>query len=153
MKITLVAFLAASILCGVGADANEAAKFKLIHAADLVAELQKNLRPTILDADNENARNEHGIIPGAQLLSSSGSYDVARELPSAKDAELIFYCANSKCMASRSSAARAAEAGYTNVAVLDDGIQGWKAAGQKTEEPHKPPARGGGSLLLMGVGN
>ena len=42
--------------------------------------------------------------------------------------------ANAKRMASHGAAQRAVEAGYTNVKVLADGIQGWKKAGQPTEK-------------------
>jgi rhodanese-related sulfurtransferase len=91
--------------------------------------------PTILDANGDKTRTEDGIIPGAKLLTSSSEYDIARELPAAKDSDLVFYCANTKCMASHSAASRAMNAGYTHVAVLADGIQGWKAAGQQTAKP------------------
>lgn len=37
-------------------------------------------------------------------------------------------------MASHSAAKKATEAGYTNVKVMADGIEGWKAAGQKTDK-------------------
>ncbi len=136
MKTTLaIAGLAlASLLSLSSARAAEDQKFKLIHVPDLVAELQ-NSHPTVCDANGAKTRNSDGIIPGARLLSSSSEYDIAKELPAAKDSELVFYCANTKCMASHSAATRAVNAGYTNVAVLADGIQGWKAAGQKTARP------------------
>jgi rhodanese-related sulfurtransferase len=38
-------------------------------------------------------------------------------------------------MASHQAAGRAADAGYTNVSVLADGLMGWKKAGKKTEAP------------------
>jgi rhodanese-related sulfurtransferase len=38
-------------------------------------------------------------------------------------------------MASHEAARRAVEAGYTKVDVMVDGIMGWKAAGQPTEQP------------------
>jgi len=132
--LALAALAASSLLACSSARAAEAQKFKVIHVPDLVAELQSG-HPTVLDANGEKTRNADGIIPGAKLLSSCGSYDVAKELPASKDSELVFYCANTKCMASHSAAGRAVEAGYTNVAVLADGIQGWKAAGQKTAKP------------------
>ena len=60
------------------------------------------------------------------------AYDVAKELPADKNAKLVFYCANTMCKASEQAANRALEAGYVDVAVLPDGIMGWKSAGQKT---------------------
>jgi hypothetical protein len=34
------------------------------------------------------------VIPGAHLLTSDDKYDVAKELPPAKNAKLVFYCAD-----------------------------------------------------------
>jgi rhodanese-related sulfurtransferase len=136
MKTTLaIASLAiASLLTFSAPRAAEVQKFKLIHVPDLVAEIQTS-HPAIYDANGDKTRNSEGIIPGAKLLSSCGDYDVAKELPAAKDTELVFYCGNTKCMASHSAANRAVSAGYTHVAVLADGIAGWKAAGQQTARP------------------
>ncbi len=38
-------------------------------------------------------------------------------------------------MASHTAAGRAVKAGYTDVSVMIDGIQGWKAAGKPTAQP------------------
>lgn len=101
-----------------------------------VAELAKDNKAKVVDANNTDFRVKNGTIPGAILLTSSSSYDV-KELPAQKDASLVFYCANTMCSASEAAAKRATEAGYTNVAVLPDGLMGWKKAGQKTA-PVKP---------------
>jgi hypothetical protein len=68
--------------------------FKIIHVEDLaklMADQPKTL--AIYDANPGSTREREGIIPGAHLLSS-GSYDAASELPTAKDTKLVFYCAN-----------------------------------------------------------
>jgi rhodanese-related sulfurtransferase len=69
--------------------------FKLIHVDDL-AKLMAGQPQTlaVYDANPPSTREREGIIPGAHLLSSSASFDVAKELPAAKDAKLVFYCAN-----------------------------------------------------------
>ena len=33
-------------------------------------------------------------VPGVRVLSSYDHYDLATELPAAKNAKLVFYCAN-----------------------------------------------------------
>jgi rhodanese-related sulfurtransferase len=38
-------------------------------------------------------------------------------------------------MASHQAARRAVDAGYTDVSVMSDGIQGWNEAGQPTVKP------------------
>jgi rhodanese-related sulfurtransferase len=97
-----------------------------------VASLQKQKKATVLDANFEQFRKDNGVIPGALLLTSFNKYDAAKELPAAKDAKLVFYCANTQCQASHAAAQRALQAGYTDVSVLPDGLLGWKKAGQPT---------------------
>jgi hypothetical protein len=71
--------------------------FKLIHVADLAAlEADPNSHVVVLDANVEPTREEYGVIPGAQLLTSYDDYDLATELPPAKNAKLVFYCANTR---------------------------------------------------------
>lgn len=101
-----------------------------------VAQLAKDKASKVFDANGADFRAKNGTIPGAVLLTSSSNYALS-ELPAKKDTSLVFYCANSMCSASEGAAKRAMEAGYTNVAVLPDGLTGWKAAGQKTA-PVKP---------------
>jgi rhodanese-related sulfurtransferase len=101
---------------------------KSLTVAEL-ASLKKAKKATAVDASPEPFRKEHGVIPGAVLLSSFNAYDVAKELPPGKDSKLVFYCANSQCKRGYSAALRAAEAGYTDVNVLPDGLLGWKKAG------------------------
>ncbi len=97
-----------------------------------VASLQKEKKVTVLDANGGDFRQQHGVIPGAVLLTHFNQYDAAKELPAAKDAKLVFYCAHLQCKASHAAAKKALEAGYTDVSVLPDGLLGWKKAGQPT---------------------
>jgi rhodanese-related sulfurtransferase len=88
-----------------------------------------------VDANSASTRSEHGVIPGARLLTSSGRYDPAAELPQDRAAKLVFYCGNTDCRASDGAAARAVEAGYSDVNILRAGISGWVAAGQRVDRP------------------
>jgi len=85
----------AAVALAVSAAAFAADSFKLIHVDDL-ATLVANHSPEvwIYDANPPTVRAKDGVVPGARLLSSFSGYDVARELPAAKDAKLVFYCAN-----------------------------------------------------------
>ena len=89
----------------------------------------------VVDANGPEIRGEHGVIPGARLLSSSGRYDPEAELPSDRSAALVFYCGNTNCRASDGAAARARDAGWENVSVLRAGIAGWVEAGRETTPP------------------
>jgi rhodanese-related sulfurtransferase len=146
----IVAFAAATpaftydlpkILGGSGDQAN-INTFKLIHVNDL-ASLMNDKSPGlhIYDANVPETRTKFGVIPGAQLLSSDDDYNVAATLPAKKTDPLVFYCANTRCMASHEAARRAVGAGYTDVSVMADGIAGWKAAGQPTVKPSVQTSR------------
>ncbi len=111
--------------------------FKVIHTSELDKWMTEKKEVHIFDANTEKTRTTDGVIPGATTLTSSTSYEVAKVLPASKDANLVFYCANTACMASHEAAKRATEAGYKNVSVLADGIQGWKSAGKPTEKYKK----------------
>lgn len=108
--------------------------FTMIHVADLQKAMDAKGALYVFDANNDKTRKADGIIPGAKLLPSSSQYDAKATLPADKNAQLVFYCANTECTASHTAAKRASEAGYTNVQVMADGIQGWKKAGKKTEK-------------------
>jgi hypothetical protein len=69
--------------------------FKIIHVDDLAAlTAAKPSTVWIYDVNPPSVRAKEGIVPGARLLSSFDSFDVAEDLPPAKDAKLVFYCAN-----------------------------------------------------------
>jgi hypothetical protein len=81
---------AASVVRGFAAET-----FKVIHVGDLDALLRQHAANLwIYDANPPSTRAREGVIPGAHLLSSSSDYEVAKDLPPAKDAKLVFYCAN-----------------------------------------------------------
>jgi rhodanese-related sulfurtransferase len=115
------------------ADTHAKDALKLIHVADLEQMMKSHV--FIFDANGDDTRKESGMIPGAKPLTSSSQYDVAKTLPSDKAANLVFYCANEQCMASHDAAKRAMKAGYNNVSVMADGIQGWVKAGKPTQKP------------------
>ncbi len=106
--------------------------FKVMHVADLSAALNAPKPSTVCYANTKDVRKKAGVIPGAILLTSSSKFNVAKELPADKSTALVFYCANTQCMASHGAADRAKRAGYKNISVLVDGILGWKEAGQPT---------------------
>ena len=105
----------------------------LIHVTELAKMMGDTKAPTfVFDANTEKVRKENGLIPGAKALESSHAYN-ASALPADKNANLVFYCANTECMASHEAAKRAKQLGYTHTMVMADGIQGWKKAGQPTQ--------------------
>ncbi len=99
-----------------------------------VADWVQHHAATVLDANGPETRQAMGVVPGAVLLSSSRDYALS-ELPQSKDGKLVFYCGGEMCRASDSAAARAVQAGYSDVNVMRAGIRGWKSAGQTTQIP------------------
>ncbi len=107
-------------------------KYEIKNSKDIAKEWNnKSNRLYFFDANNAETRSKNGIVPGAILLESSKNYDT-KVLPTDKKAKLVFYCANTKCTASDQAANRAVKAGFTQVAVMRDGITGWKEAGMET---------------------
>ena len=131
--ITLAALVPALAFACDGTTQASAAPIKKL----TIAQYKEAKGARAVDANTPEFRVYKGTIPNAVLLTSSSQYDVAKELPPEKDGQLVFFCANTHCTASDAAAQRAIEAGYTNVAVLPAGIEGWRAAGQKTQ-PVKP---------------
>ena len=127
-----LAFDLPKLLGGTG-DEQNLNTFKIIHVTDL-ASMMSDKTPNlhVYDANSSETRDKYGVIPGAKLLSSDDDYNVGAVLPADKGDPLVFYCANTHCLASHEAARRAVNAGYTNVSVMADGIAGWKAAGQPT---------------------
>lgn len=103
---------------------------------DEVAHMRAEKTVDVVDVNTASTREKYGVIPAARLLSSSSRYDPTAELPAEKDARLVFYCANTKCTASKTAAERAAKAGYTEVFVMPAGIKGWVEAGQPVSKPN-----------------
>jgi hypothetical protein len=69
--------------------------FKIITVANLEKMLANpDSHVHIYDANPEGVRESEGMIPGARPLTSSDNYDVANELPSNRNAMLVFYCHN-----------------------------------------------------------
>ncbi len=105
-------------------------KFKVIRAdelANLMADPSSHVK--VYDANLPDTRVRVGVIDGAHLLSSYDTYNIAKELPADKNARIVFYCFDKRCMASDAAADRACDAGYKNVSVMGDGILGWRLMG------------------------
>jgi len=76
-------------------------------------------------------------VPGARNLDPTAYDD--NDLPSDKNAVLVFYCSNPMCRKAPNAARRAKKIGYTNVRVMSAGITGWLAAKLPTESGESTP--------------
>jgi rhodanese-related sulfurtransferase len=107
-----------------------AAEFADISIAD-VNKLAESKSAVILDANGPDSYHT-GHIPGA-LDFSAIKDNLAASLPADKNALIVAYCGNPQCGAYLRAAKAAAQLGYTNIKHMSAGIDGWKAAGMKTE--------------------
>jgi rhodanese-related sulfurtransferase len=106
-----------------------------VTVGQLATQLKSADPPHLYDTNGDSTRQEYGVIPGATLLDSARSYSLEL-LPQVRSTKLVFYCASTWCGAAETAAERASRAGYTAVAVLPEGIKGWKEAGLPTEAPN-----------------
>jgi len=73
-------------------------------------------------------------IPGAKSLNSkSTAEEIAQVIPS-KDSQIVTYCSNLQCPASKALAEHLKALGYTQVHEYPEGIAGWRAAGGKVDK-------------------
>jgi rhodanese-related sulfurtransferase len=70
-------------------------------------------------------------VPGARHADPVAFTEA--DLPSDKDALLVFYCSNPMCRKAPNAARRAQKMGFRDVRVLSAGISGWLAAKLPTE--------------------
>ena len=87
---------------------------------------------TLIDVNGSKSYGA-GHIPGA-IDFATNKAELAAKLPSDKSALVVAYCGNEQCGAYAAGAKAAQALGYTNVKHYAKGIQGWKAAGEKTEK-------------------
>ncbi len=112
--------------------------FSIIAVDDVARRVDAHdARLAVFDANSRETFDEHHV-PGATWVH----YDsvTADVLPSDHTMSLVFYCANESCSASHTAAEAAVALGFSDVAVMGGGIQGWIAAGKPVEGASPPPS-------------
>lgn len=113
------------------AAAAYASEFADISVAD-VNKLAESKSAVIIDANGPGSYTDKGHVPTA-LDFNAIKDNLAASLPKDKNALIVAYCGNPACGAYLRAAKAAQELGYTNIKHMSAGIDGWKAAGLKTE--------------------
>jgi rhodanese-related sulfurtransferase len=106
------------------------ADFAMMDAVAVNAAIDAKQTLFVFDA-NSKASYESRHVPGSTWVVYNKLK--AEQLPAAKNAKLVFYCANEMCPASHMAAKQAMAMGYTDVNVMPQGIQGWVKAGYRTD--------------------
>jgi rhodanese-related sulfurtransferase len=76
--------------------------------------------------------HDEGHIPGSVNIPM-GAIASSPQLPSDKEALVVFYCMGRLCMYSSRAADAAHEMGYNNIRVYREGLLGWRRAGLPVE--------------------
>ena len=93
---------------------------------------------TIVDV-REDSEWEQGHLPGAHHVSKSYIEQQIEGVAPDRDAPVILYCAGG--VRSLFAAQTLAEMGYTDVASMSSGFQGWKGAGLELRDAGRPDRR------------
>jgi rhodanese-related sulfurtransferase len=105
-----------------------------------VARLMNSPGVALLDVNVQEVWEKHHI-PGAVHVTSP---DIAKYLPTDRQAVLIFYCAGPLCEASGIAANQSVLLGFRRVYVMRDGIFAWVKAGYPVESGSTAKNRGAG---------
>jgi rhodanese-related sulfurtransferase len=110
-------------------DFNKTPSVPEISVPEVVAQRASAKAPVIVDVRGPQAHG-NGHIDGALHIPLDDLQARARELPIDKAAPVVVYCGNGSNLGPLGTA-KLQSMGYTNVANLSGGIEGWRAAGQK----------------------
>lgn len=106
-------------------------------STETLATLLNAKTPMVLVDARTGKYDDGKRIAGALTLAPAATNEeIAKAIPD-KNALIVAYCVNPKCMASHHLAVRLKEAGYSNVLRYTAGIEGWVAAGHQVMEARK----------------
>lgn len=139
MKSLAVIFMAVGLMACAGSKktteptktAAASKELKQVSMEQVSTIIQANDNSAYVYDANSKESYEKNHVPTAKWVPDG--VVTAEILPEDKSKELIFYCGGPKCMASHEAANQAANLGWTNVAVMPEGISGWVSAGKPTE--------------------
>lgn len=100
-----------------------------ISVPDVVAAVESGKAPVIIDVRGPDAHGR-GHIEGATHIPLDDLRAREKELPTDKTTRMVVYCGNGTKLGPLGTA-KLQSMGYTNVANMSGGIEGWRAAGQK----------------------
>lgn len=104
------------------------AEFKILSTEVLKDMIDEKKSFTLVDARTKEEYQEAHIVTAVNIMDKD--FPKAVELlPADKGAQLVFYCNGVKCGKSKKTAAKAKEAGYTNLAVYNEGYPVWEEKG------------------------
>jgi len=102
-----------------------AADFAVITTEQLKQFVDQNEKMVLIDARTP-AEYREAHITGAISIPEKQFEEAKQQLPTAKDALLVFYCNGIKCGKSKKVARLVQPLGYTNILVYSEGIPVWE---------------------------
>jgi rhodanese-related sulfurtransferase len=127
----ILPFLVVLFLAFPSSGPRAAEEFPFISTEELSKGIQSKTL-FVVDCNNPDLYQQKHIPTAIHMNSSEPEGKV---LPKDKNATLVFYCKNPRCMASHDGARFAKSQGYSNVRVYPLGIDGWEKAGMPLESP------------------
>jgi rhodanese-related sulfurtransferase len=124
----IVLLLLACVLTAAAITPVEGEKFSYISLRE-ARDLHGKSGVFFIDVNEPEIYQAHHV-PGAIPVTDE---HLERFLPADKQATLIFYCAERRCLMSHAAARDAVKLGYTHVLVMPEGIFGWVNAGLPVE--------------------
>jgi rhodanese-related sulfurtransferase len=104
---------------------------KSISPRELLQRIEARQQPlTVIDVNSAQSWAK-AHVPGALHLDPQ-AFNGA-DLPTDKQASVVFYCSNPLCRKAPNAARRAKQMGYTDARVMSAGISGWIDAGLPTQ--------------------
>jgi len=114
--------------------------WKVIQPETLHQMLEQNSDFTLINTMSAIECRDHSIPKSLCIPCETLDKQISK-LPNEKNRKLIFYCESDLCLRSYKAAEKAIKHGYTDVAVLKDGLPGWKKAGYEVTSRERIPRR------------
>lgn len=128
LKRCVLPVLSLALVTAVALPALAADDFKTVSTERLKDMLDEKKPLTLVDARTKDEYQEAHIV-GAVNITEKEFDKSAVLLPSDKGALLVLYCNGIKCGKSKKVAAKAKEAGYTNLLLYSEGYPVWEEKG------------------------
>ena len=96
----------------------------------LMAMVRAKVPHFLIDARSSRGADDQGI-PGSVYMPPASFPKKMAKLPKDKNTLIVAYCTNTRCPSSTKVATKLRAAGYSNVIVYPEGIEGWRSASAK----------------------
>ncbi|MDX1950517.1 MAG: rhodanese-like domain-containing protein [Rickettsiales bacterium] len=101
-------------------------EYKIITAEELKSALESENKPLLIDSRSAKYLGDGTIIKGAVVKTTDELTKEFLQENTKEGQNIVFYCSNVNCPASKHSAHKAIELGFKNIQKYPGGIDEWK---------------------------